>query len=187
MSKRSAKRTLQVFCANPRSTRGVLQVGQRSFPCAIGRSGIRASKREGDGASPIGRHALLDVLYRADQVPRPRTGLRVRPLRRSDGWCDGALDRNYNRPVRLPYAASHEELWRSDRLYDIVVVVDYNVKRRSRNLGSAIFMHVADPDYGPTAGCVALKLGHLQQVLAMLPRNASIAIGRHDRISSRSR
>ena len=148
---------------------------------------MRATKREGDGASPIGRHALLDVFYRADQVPRPRTGLPVRPLRRSDGWCDGALDRNYNRPVRLPYSASHEELWRSDRLYDIVVVVDYNVRRRSRNFGSAIFMHVTDPAYGPTAGCVALERGHLQQVLAMLPRRATLAIGRQDRISSRSR
>ena len=187
MSKRSAKRTLQVLSANPRATRGVLRIGGRSFPCAIGRSGVKASKREGDGASPLGRHALLDVLYRADRVPRPRTGLAVRPLRRADGWCDGAGDRNYNRAVRLPYPASHEELWRADRLYDIVVVVDYNVRRRARNLGSAIFMHIADPAYGPTAGCVALKLAHLQQVLAMLPRRASLAIGRRDRLSSRPR
>ncbi len=187
MSKRSAKRTLQVLTSNPRATRGVVRIGERSFPCAIGRTGTRASKREGDGASPLGRHALLNVLYRADQVPRPRTGLPVKPLRQSDGWCDGTLDRNYNRPVRLPYEASHEELWRADRLYDIVVVVDYNVRRRSRNLGSAIFMHVADPDYGPTAGCVALKLTHLQQVLAMLPRTATLAIGWHGKVSSRSR
>jgi L,D-peptidoglycan transpeptidase YkuD (ErfK/YbiS/YcfS/YnhG family) len=148
---------------------------------------MRARKREGDGASPRGRFSLLTVLYRPDRVPRPRTSLPVRMLSRRDGWCDTAGDRNYNRPVYLPYGASHEELWRADRLYDIVVVVDYNVRRRGRNLGSAIFMHVADPAYGPTAGCVALELAHLQQVLARVPRRAVIEIGRHDRVSSRWR
>lgn len=187
MSKPLGNCTLHVSTLNARASRGVLRVGQRAFPCALGRSGMRATKREGDGASPLGRHRLGDVLYRADRVPRPRTGLRVKTLRRIDGWCDGALDRNYNRPVRLPYSASHEELWRADRLYDIVVVVDYNVRCRSRNLGSAIFMHVADPNFGPTAGCVALKLAHLQQVLALLPRRAELAIGRRNRASLRSR
>lgn len=147
-----------------------------------------AVKREGDGASPLGRHRLGNVFYRADRVRRPRTGLLpIKRLKRDDGWCDGAGDRNYNRPVRLPYPASHEELWRADRLYDIVVVVDYNVRRRARNFGSAIFMHVADPAYGPTAGCVALKREHLEQVLAMLPRRAMLGIGRRESVSSRSR
>lgn len=185
MSKRLSKRCLHVSNLNARASRGVLRVGRMTFPCAIGRTGMRAIKREGDGASPLGRYELGDVLYRPDRVPRPRTRLPVKVLRRSDGWCDGALDRNYNRPVRLPYGASHEELWRADRLYDIVVVVDYNVRRRRRNLGSAIFMHVADPAYGPTAGCVALELAHLQRVLALLPRRAMIAIGRSHRVSSR--
>lgn len=187
MSKRRANRLLHVTTLNARSTRGLLRVGGRTFPCAIGRSGMRAVKREGDGASPLGQHRLCDVLYRADRVRRPRTGLPIKILKRDDGWCDGAVDRNYNRAVRLPYPASHEELWRADRLYDIVVVVDYNVRRRARNFGSAIFMHVADPGYGPTAGCVALKREHLEQVLALLPRRAALGIGRRETVSSRSR
>lgn len=139
---------------------------------------MRAMKREGDGASPLGRFPLLSVLYRPDRVPRPRTGLPVRPIRRHDGWCDVTSDRNYNRPVPMPYPSSAEELWREDRLYDIIVVVDWNVRRRGRGYGSAIFMHVADPDYAPTAGCVALKLPELQRVLAVLRRGSRLAVGR---------
>lgn len=138
---------------------------------------MRAKKREGDGASPLGRFPLLQVFYRPDRVPRPRTGLPVKPIRRHYGWCDASSDRNYNRPVPMPYPASAEELWRADHLYDIVVVVDWNVRRRGRGYGSAIFMHVAEKDYGPTAGCVALKLPELQRVLAALPRRARLAIG----------
>lgn len=138
---------------------------------------MRAMKREGDGASPIGRFPLLCVYYRPDRVPRPKTGLPVKPIRRRDGWCDASSDRNYNRPVTMPYPASAEELWREDRLYDIVVVVDWNVRRRGRGYGSAIFMHVAEKGYGPTAGCVALKLPELQRVLARMGRGVRVAIG----------
>ena len=134
-------------------------------------------KREGDGASPRGLFSLLHVYYRPDRVPRPRTGLPVRPIRRRDGWCDASADRNYNRPVPMPYPASAEELWREDHLYDIVVVVDWNVRRRGRGYGSAIFMHVAEKDYGPTAGCVALKLPELQRVLERLRHDARLVIG----------
>jgi L,D-peptidoglycan transpeptidase YkuD (ErfK/YbiS/YcfS/YnhG family) len=137
---------------------------------------MQALKREGDGASPRGYFPLLSVLYRPDRVARPRTALPLKPIRRTDGWCDAPADRNYNRPVRMPYPASAEELWRADGLYDIVVVIDYNVRRRGRNHGSAIFMHVAGPRYGPTEGCVALERGDLVRLLAALPRNVRLAI-----------
>jgi L,D-peptidoglycan transpeptidase YkuD (ErfK/YbiS/YcfS/YnhG family) len=170
VSKRRDGRFIRVSCLRPSFHVGHLRLGSLTFRCAIGPAGIRARKREGDGASPHGRHGLLRVLYRPDRVPRPRTGLPVKAIRRTDGWCDAPGDRNYNRPVRMPYPASAEELWRADGLYDIVVVVDYNVRQRRRGYGSAIFMHVADPAYGPTAGCVALRREHLTRLLAILPR-----------------
>jgi L,D-peptidoglycan transpeptidase YkuD (ErfK/YbiS/YcfS/YnhG family) len=147
------------------STRGFVQLGSRWFACALGRAGTRAGKREGDGATPMGRWRMRDVFYRADRVRRPRTGLPVKPITPANGWCDAPRDPNYNRPVRYPYRASAEPLYRADALYDIVVVLGYNDCPRVRGRGSAIFVHVAKPNYTPTEGCIALTRQHLLRVL----------------------
>ena len=145
-------------------------------PCALGKTGRRAIKREGDGATPTGRFRLLCVLYRPDRVRRPATRLPVKAIRPAAVWCDDSADRNYNREVRLPYPASHERLWRDDGLYDLVVVLDYNISTRKRRAGSAIFMHVARQGFLPTEGCVALDAADLVRVLARLGPGATITI-----------
>lgn len=145
-------------------------------PCALGKSGRRAIKREGDGATPIGRFRLLGVFYRPDRVARPATRLPVQAIRPASGWCDESTDRNYNREVDLPYPTSHERLWRDDRLYDLVVVLDYNISSRRRRAGSAIFMHVARPVFLPTEGCVALTAPDLARILARLGPGSTITI-----------
>ena len=132
---------------------------------ALGRSGIARRKREGDGHTPAGNFRLLSVLYRTDRGPKPATALPTAAFGRDFGWCDDPGDRNYNRPVRLPYAGSHERFWRDDRLYDIVVVLDFNLVRPRPGGGSAIFMHVADPDFKPTAGCIAFAEHDLRRLL----------------------
>jgi L,D-peptidoglycan transpeptidase YkuD (ErfK/YbiS/YcfS/YnhG family) len=119
---------------------------------------------------------VRSVCFRPDRVRRPATRLPATAIREHDGWCDAATDRNYNRAVRLPYAASAERMWRSDRLYDVVAVLGYNEHPRSRGRGSAIFLHVARGDMAPTEGCVALRLPHLLRVLARLGPRAAIAI-----------
>jgi L,D-peptidoglycan transpeptidase YkuD (ErfK/YbiS/YcfS/YnhG family) len=134
-------------------------------------------KREGDGATPSGVWRLTQVLYRADRVQRPRTGLPVRPLKVDDGWCDAVGDRNYNRAVRHPYAASAERLWREDALYDVIVVLDHNQRPRVQGAGSAIFMHVARPGYRPTEGCIALARHHLLMVLANAGPETQVIVG----------
>jgi len=158
------------------ATRGVLQWGAISLPCALGRGGIRAAKREGDGGTPRGRWRLRLVFYRADRGRRPHTMLPVKSLAPHDGWCDAAADRNYNRPVRHPYPASAEAMWRSDGLYDIVVVLDYNERPRVRGKGSAIFIHVARPGFLPTEGCVALRARDLRKLLALMGREAHLIV-----------
>jgi len=159
------------------ATRGVLRLGDRTFPCTLGRSGCRALKREGDGATPIGKFSLETVLWRPDRGP-PHTALPRRPIRPDDGWCDAVGDRNYNRPVRHPYPASAEHLWRADALYDIVVVLSANTRPRIQGRGSAIFMHLARPDGGPTAGCIALSRRDLRLVLERLGRGSRIVVTR---------
>ncbi len=157
---------------------GVLQLGGLRFACALGRSGCRAMKREGDGATPLGSFRLDHVFWRADRAPRPRTGLPVTPIRYQDGWCDAISDRNYNRRVHHPYPASAERLWREDRLYNIVVVLDHNQRPRIRGHGSAVFMHVAAARLTPTAGCIALNVRDLRLVLERIGRGVRIIVGR---------
>jgi len=137
----------------------------RWFSCALGRGGVVTAKREGDGGTPAGRFALRELFYRPDRLSRPETRLPVRPLRRDDGWCDDPADPLYNRPVRLPYAASAERMWRADALYDLVAVLGYNDDPPRPGLGSAIFLHLAPPAGRPTAGCIALPLPALTAVL----------------------
>lgn len=152
--------------AHPGGPRGTLRWKGHVVDCVLGRAGIRRDKREGDGATPAGRLAMRAVLYRPDRVRRPRTRLPVHPIAVGDGWCDAAGDRNYNRPVRHPYTASAERMWRDDGLYDLVVVLDYNLAPRRRGRGSAIFLHVARPGYAPTEGCVALARSDLERLIA---------------------
>lgn len=136
-----------------------------TYRCALGRGGIRADKQEGDGATPTGLLPLRRLLYRADRVPIPACAVPREPLAPEDGWCDDPTSRDYNKPIRLPHPARHEELWRADAVYDLIGTLGWNDAPVERNRGSAIFLHVARPDYNPTEGCVALALPDLQKVL----------------------
>lgn len=144
---------------------GFVVLGAGRYRAALGRGGVRADKREGDGATPAGLLPLRRVLYRADRVTRPRAAVPVLPLAPHDGWCDDPADAAYNRPVRLPSPARHEELWRSDEVYDVIGVLGWNDAPVVPGRGSAIFLHLARPDYAPTQGCVALAPADLRAVL----------------------
>ncbi len=148
----------------------------RRHRCALGRGGVRADKREGDGATPAGRLALRRVLWRPDRVPAPATGLPGRPLGRADGWCDDPDDLRYNHLVRRPCTARHEALWRDDGLYDVLAVLGHNDDPVRRGAGSAIFLHVAAPGYAATAGCVALALTDLLVVLSRCDRATGVVV-----------
>jgi L,D-peptidoglycan transpeptidase YkuD (ErfK/YbiS/YcfS/YnhG family) len=150
--------------------------GRLEGSCALGRAGIRAIKREGDGATPLGTFTVLAAYYRADRGPRPATRLPLRAIDRRDGWCDAPMDRNYNRRVRLPYPASAESLWRDDGLYDLVIVLSHNQRPRVRGAGSAIFVHVAPPAGRPTAGCIGLATRLLRRLLRQVDKGDRITI-----------
>jgi L,D-peptidoglycan transpeptidase YkuD (ErfK/YbiS/YcfS/YnhG family) len=144
---------------------GRLVVGGLVFRVALGRGGVRSDKREGDGATPTGLLPLRRVLYRADRVPSPECTVAAEPIAPADAWCDDPSHADYNRLVRLPHEGSCEELWRQDAVYDLIGVLGWNDAPVQRGRGSAIFLHVARPDYAPTEGCVALALGDLRRLL----------------------
>lgn len=173
---RQTAKVLIVRALSARATTGSVEIGGSRYRCALGRSGRRARKREGDGATPIGCYELRFALWRRDRTLPPTTGLRVRPIKASDGWCDADNDRNYNRLVQHPYPASAEHLMREDRLYDLIVVIGHNDRPRQKGMGSAIFMHLARPGYSPTAGCVALSERDLRQVMRRLGRTTRVVI-----------
>ncbi len=156
--------------------RGTVRYGMRTWPCVLGRSGIIADKQEGDGGTPVGRFPLRRVLYRADHLPTPATVLPVSIIAKDDGWCDEPADPAYNKPVKLPYGASAETMHRDDGLYDVVVIVGHNDDPVVPKAGSAIFMHVAEDNGTPTAGCVALVRDDLVSLLGLLQPGAVIEI-----------
>jgi L,D-peptidoglycan transpeptidase YkuD (ErfK/YbiS/YcfS/YnhG family) len=136
---------------------------------AFGKGGALpgAAKREGDGATPLGSWSLDGLLLRPDRVAAPATQLPWRWLRPDDGWCDAADDPAYNRPVSHPYSASAERLWRDDQAYDVIIVLGHNQRPVAPGAGSAIFWHVAQPDWRPTEGCIAMER---EALIALLPR-----------------
>ncbi len=155
---------------------GLLAWPGGSARAACGKGGVRADKREGDHASPAGTFKLVSVFYRPDRLDAPKTALPLAALRPTDGWCDDPADSRYNRLIALPYKASHEELWRADGLYDLIVVIGYNTDPIVPGQGSAIFLHVAQPDFSGTEGCIAVAREVLTALLGLLGPGSTITI-----------
>lgn len=158
---------------NPSS--GVLLAGGKAFPCLLGKNGITVNKREGDWKTPAGSFRLLFALYRKDRINPPTSRLPTDYISEKAGWCDAPDNPNYNRPVKLPVAASHERLKRDDGLYDIVVVMDHNYTRRVRGRGSAVFFHLT-AEKKHTAGCVAIARDDMLRLLPLLSNTTVMRI-----------
>jgi L,D-peptidoglycan transpeptidase YkuD (ErfK/YbiS/YcfS/YnhG family) len=158
--------------------KGLLNAGGTVFPCALGHGGISSRKREGDGATPLARMRILSGYFRRDRFAPRNSRLVMTPIDVSLGWCEVPDDRNYNRPVKLPYAASHEHMLREDRLYDVCIVLDWNIAPRRRGRGSAIFFHLARPGFTPTQGCVAVTAKVMARLLPALSNRTVLTVTR---------
>ncbi|MGE0661110.1 MAG: L,D-transpeptidase [Reyranellaceae bacterium] len=169
---------LLVQSASGDSRRGVASLAGRRFACALGSAGIVANKREGDGGTPTGRFPPRFVLYRADRLAPPRTVLKLRALEHADGWCDQPGAPTYNSMVRLPHPFRHERLWRDDHLYDLILVIGHNDAPPIAGRGSAIFIHLAREDYGPTEGCIAFAREDLLEILSLLTPESNVVVQR---------
>jgi L,D-peptidoglycan transpeptidase YkuD (ErfK/YbiS/YcfS/YnhG family) len=175
---------MRVFRA---SSTGWMDIGGQVVRCAIGKAGAKPAdqKREGDGASPLGTWPIRRVMWRKDKRLAPETTFALSPIQPDDGWCDAAGDPNYNHPVTHPYPASAERMWRDDDLYDIVVILGHNDAPMVDAMGSAIFLHVAQPNYAGTAGCVALRVEDLEAFLLEAKPGDCIEIG-HEAVAQKS-
>ena len=169
-------RILRVHAASGDRRHGRLLVGPFALPVALGRGGIKANKREGDGATPSGRFRPRQVWWRADRGGRQVGSLPTRRITRNDAWCEDPADRRYNRPIRLTPGQAGDRLWRTDHLYDILIELDHNTRPRVSGRGSAIFIHLARPGFAPTAGCIALGRRELRWLLGRLRTSTEILV-----------
>jgi L,D-peptidoglycan transpeptidase YkuD (ErfK/YbiS/YcfS/YnhG family) len=158
-------------------SRGWLVAGRLVIPVALGRGGIRANKREGDGGTPRGVFRPRRLWWRADRHVKPRSLLAARAIGPEDAWCEDPTSRHYNRPMRLARERGGDRLRRDDHLYDFIVEIDHNTSPRIAGRGSAVFLHLARDNFGPTAGCVSMTRSAMLQLLRRLGPRTMIVIG----------
>ena len=174
--RRTSFRFIRIHARPGRRSQGSLFAGQIATRVALGRAGVKASKREGDGGTPAGRFRPVRLWWRADRLPRPRTLLPVRRIGLDDAWCEDPTDRRYNHAFRRSANDPGDRLLRDDGLYDLIVEIDHNTRPRVAGRGSGVFIHVARDGFSPTAGCIALRRNDLLELLRHISPKTRIII-----------
>ena len=144
--------------------------------CTTGKRGIGYKKKEGDQITPLGRYKIKYILYRKDRVKKIRSKIKTIAIRKNMGWCDDPKSKNYNKLIKFPSSFSFEKLYKKENIYDIILVLNYNMGPIIKNKGSAIFIHIAKKNYKKTKGCVALKKIHLLKIINILKSNTKVKI-----------
>ena len=155
---------------------GYLKYKKLKFPCALGKAGIKEKTIEGDNVTPKGIFKIIKIYYRPDKIKKIKTLIKKIKIRKNMGWCDDSNSRFYNQQIKLPTKFGHEKLYRNDNLYDLIVVLNYNINPIIKNKGSAIFLHIAKKSYQKTKGCIALKREHLIEIISKIKKNTKIKI-----------
>ncbi len=155
---------------------GYLIFNNFKFRCALGKSGIKKKRREGDFITPKGSYKLIKIYYRADKIQNLKTNLKKIKIKKNMAWCDDPKSNFYNKLINLPTKFGHEKLYRNDNLYDLIIILNYNMRPIIKNKGSAIFIHVAKRNYAPTQGCIALSKIHLRALLKNINKKEEIKI-----------
>ena len=156
---------------------GYLKYKDHKFKCALGRAGIGEKNIEGDNITPKGTYKIVKIYYRADKIKKISCKLKLITINKKIGWCDDPKSKFYNQEIKLPSKYSYEKLYRKDSIYDIIIVLNYNINPTIKNKGSAIFIHIAKKKYAKTQGCIALRKIHLIFILKKINKNTKIKIG----------
>ena len=153
-----------------------LKINNYKAKCSIGKRGIGEKKKEGDLITPKGKYKIKYILYRKDRVEF-KSKIKKIIITKKMGWCDDPNSKQYNKLIKLPSAYKYEKLYKKENIYDIIIVLNYNMSPTLKNKGSAIFIHVAKKNYKKTEGCVAVKKTHLLKIMKDLKRNTRVLIG----------
>ena len=155
---------------------GYLKYKNFKFRCALGKGGIKKKVKEGDNITPKGIFKIIKIYYRPDKINKIITSIKKIKIKKNMGWCDDPSSSYYNKQVKLPNKYNHERLYRKDNLYDLILVLNYNINPIIKNKGSAIFLHIAKKKYQPTKGCIALKKQDLIQLTSIIKKNTKIKL-----------
>jgi L,D-peptidoglycan transpeptidase YkuD (ErfK/YbiS/YcfS/YnhG family) len=155
---------------------GLLRYKNLNFRCALGKAGVRKKIIEGDNITPVGIYKIVKIFYRKDRIKKISSKFKLFSINKNMCWCDDSNSKHYNQLIKLPTNYTHEKLYRRDCVYDLILVLDYNMKPIIKNKGSAIFIHVTK-NYKKTAGCVALKKDHLIKIVSKINKSTKVKIG----------
>ena len=155
---------------------GYLKYKNFKFRCALGKNGIKKKVKEGDNITPIGIFKIIKIYYRHDKIRNLKTSIKKKKIKKNMGWCDDPKSNFYNQQVKLPNKFNYERLYRNDRIYDLLAVLNYNTNPVIKNKGSAIFIHIAKKNYSPTKGCIALRKKNLLELLKTINQKTKIKI-----------
>ena len=155
---------------------GYLKFKNLKFKCALGKAGVGKKKIEGDNITPKGTFGIVKIYYRSDRIKKIYSKIKLFKINNKMGWCDDPNSKKYNQLIKLPSKYTHEKLYRKDNIYDLVIVLNYNMIPIIKNKGSAIFIHVAKKNYKKTEGCVALKKKHLLKLIENIKNKTKIII-----------
>jgi L,D-peptidoglycan transpeptidase YkuD (ErfK/YbiS/YcfS/YnhG family) len=155
---------------------GYLKYKNFKFRCSLGKAGIGKKKIEGDNITPKGTFKIIKIYYRNDRIKKIKSKFKLIKIKKNIAWCDDPQSRNYNQLIKLPSKYSYENLFKKNNIYDLILVLNFNINPIIKNRGSAIFIHVAKRNYKPTAGCIALKKDHLIKLVNNLKKNAVVKI-----------
>tara|TARA_X000000950_G_scaffold172731_1_gene210292 strand:+ start:339 stop:839 length:501 start_codon:yes stop_codon:yes gene_type:complete len=153
-----------------------LTYNQYKVKCAVGKRGIGLKKKEGDLITPIGLYKIKYILYRKDRIKKIQSKLRKIKIKKNMGWCDDPKSKKYNKLINLPFGYSYEQLFKKENIYDIILVLNYNMNPVLKDKGSAIFIHVAKNNYRKTLGCIAVKRSDLLKILKEIKVNTKVMI-----------
>jgi L,D-peptidoglycan transpeptidase YkuD (ErfK/YbiS/YcfS/YnhG family) len=154
---------------------GFLRYKNLNFRCALGKAGVRKKIIEGDNITPVGIYKIVKIFYRKDRIKKISSKFKLFSINKNMCWCDDSNSKHYNQLIKLPTNYSHEKLYRRDCVYDLILVLNYNMKPIIKNKGSAIFIHVTK-NYKKTAGCVALKKDHLIKIVSKINKSTKVKI-----------
>ena len=155
---------------------GHLKYKNLKFKCSLGKAGIGEKLKEGDKITPKGTYEIVAIYYRIDRIKKISSKFKLIKIKKNMGWCDDPKSKKYNQLVKIPNKYRYEELNRKDSIYDLVLVLNYNIKPIIKNKGSAIFIHIANKNYKKTAGCIGLKKSHLINIIKKIKKNTKVII-----------
>ena len=154
----------------------ILIFNHYNVKCAIGKRGIGIKRKEGDLVTPKGVFKIIRVFYRKDKIRSLKTKIKKYSIKKDMGWCDDPRSEKYNKLVKLPFNFSAEKFYRRDNIYDIILVLNYNMHPTKKNKGSAIFIHIAKKNYSATKGCIAIKRNDIKKLASIINRKTLVKI-----------